>query len=156
MATIIAFAVSDAPSGREALNRLTGLVDDTALAFRDAHGVVTVQQASDLDGGPRDIGHGLLGVMVAVATTGYLGMSTGGERLDRARRELARVGVDVDNLAIAWEQIDAGAAAAFMVAGDDTAVAIESALRTAGYLDVRCVPLSQEGVDVLRGTQHLG
>lgn len=156
MATIIAFAVPDAASGREALHRLTGLVDDTALAFRDAHGVVTVHQASDLAGGPRDIGHGLLGVMVAVATTGSLGMSTGGERLVRARRELAGVGVDVEGLAIAGEQIDAGAAAAYMVAEDETALAIESALRSAGYQDVRRVRVPQEGVDVLRATQHLG
>ena len=155
MATIIAFAVPDAVSGREALNRLTGLVDDTALAFRDAHGVVTVHQASDLGGDGREIGHGLLGVMVALATTRSLGMTTGGERLDRARRELAHMGVDVEGLAIAGKQIDAGAAAAFMVADDETARAIESALRSAGYVDVRCVPVPQEGVDVLRGTQHL-
>lgn len=155
MATIIAFAVPDAASGREALNRLTGLVDDTALAFRDVHGVVTVHQASDLDTGPRDIGHGLLGVMVALATTGSLGMSTGGERLDRARRDLAAAGVDLESLAIAGEQIDAGAAAAFLVADDGTAAPIESALRSAGFLDVRCVRVPQEGVDVLRGTQYL-
>ncbi|GAA2165642.1 putative membrane protein [Humibacillus xanthopallidus] len=156
MATIIAFGVPDPASGRQALNRLTGLVDDTALAFRDADGTVTVHQASDLDGGPSDIGHGLLGVLVAVVTSGSLGMATSDERLDCARRDLARVGVDVEGLDIASAQIDAGAAAAFMVAQDDTAVAIESALRSAGYRDVRSVRVPQEGVDVLRATQQLG
>lgn len=155
MATIIAFAVPDAASGREALNRLTGVVDDTALAFRDAYGVVTVHQASDLAGGPSDIGHGLLGVLVAVATSGSLGRATGDERLERARCDLAGVGVDVEGLGIAGDQIDAGAAAAFMVADDDTARAIDSALRSAGYQDVRCVRVPQEGVDVLRDTQRL-
>ena len=37
-----------------------------------------------------------------------------------------------------------------------TARAIESALRSAGYVDVRCVAVPQEGVAVLRVTQHLG
>lgn len=155
MATIIAFAVPDAPSGREALDRLTGVVDDTALAYRDGHGVVTVKQSSDLAGGPRDIGHGLLGVAVALAASGSLGMPMGGERAERARSDLMRLGVDVSHLDIAGEQIDAGAAAAFMVAGDDNAVAIESALRSAGYHDVRCVHVPEEGVAVLRDTQHL-
>jgi hypothetical protein len=155
VATIIAFAVPDARSGREALDRLTGVVDDTALAYRDEHGVVTVRQASDLDCGSRGIGHGLLGVAVALATTGSLGMTTGGTRAERARRELMHLGVDVEGLDIAGEQIEAGAAAAFMVAGDDNAPAIESALRSAGYRDVRCVRVPEEGVAVLRATQHL-
>lgn len=156
MATIIAFGVPDPASGRQALNRLIGVVDDTAIAFRDADGTVTVRQVSDLDGGPGDIGHGLLGVLVAVATTGSLGMATGDERLDRARNDLSSVGVDLEGLDIAVEQIDADAAAAFMVADDATARAIESVLRSAGYQDVRRVRVPQAGVEVLRGTQHLG
>lgn len=155
MATIIAFAVPDAPSGCEALDRLRGVVDDTAVVYRDGQGVVTVRQFSDLEGGARLIGHGLLGVAVALATSGSLGMPAGGERAERARRDLTRLGVDVKDLDIAGEQIDAGAAAAFMVAGDDNAVAIESALRSAGYRDVRCVHVPEEGVAVLRNTQHL-
>lgn len=155
MATIIAFAVPDARSGREALDRLTGVVDDTALAYRDEHGAVTVKQSSDLDCGPRDIGHGLLGVAVALVTTGSLGMTTGGTRAERARRDLTQLGMDVESLDIAGEQIEAGGAAAFMVAEDDNAPAIESALRSAGYQDVRCVRVPEEGVAVLRATQHL-
>ena len=44
MTTVIAFGVPDPASGREALNRLTGLVDDTALAFMllGGDGVISV------------------------------------------------------------------------------------------------------------------
>jgi hypothetical protein len=155
VATIIAFAVPDAPSGREALDRLTGVVDDTALAYRDEHGVVTVRQCSDLDCGPLDVGHGLLGVAVALATARTLGMMTAGTHAERAHRELMQLGVDVEGLEIAGEQIEAGAAAAFMATADDNAPAIEAALRSAGYRDVRCVHVPEEGVRVLRTTQHL-
>ena len=154
MTTIIAFAVSDEASGREALDRLAGLVDDTAVAFRDEHGVVTVRQASDLDGGSGDIAHGLLGVAVALATTSSHELQTG-ERAHRARLALVRSGVHLDELDLAGEQVDAGAAAAFMVADDDTAVAIESALRTAGYRNVRRVHMPEQAAGVLRDTQRL-
>ena len=156
MTTIIAFAVADVSSGRAALERLTGLVDDTALAFRDQHGAVTVHQSSDLGAGSSDVGHGLLGVAVALAVTASLGMPVGGgARADRARRELIRLGVNLDDLGLAGEQIAAGAAAAFMVAEDDNATAIGSVLRSAGYQDVRCVHMPEGAVRVLRDTQHL-
>jgi uncharacterized membrane protein len=155
MATIIAFEVPDAATGGEALARLTGLVDDTALAYRDAHGVVRVHQAGDLRDRGEVVAHGLLGVLVALATTQFLQMPTGGERLAAARRELRGVGVDLDALGIGGERINDGGAAAFMVADDDTVQAIESALRSAGYRDVRCLPVPDAAVEVLRGTQRL-
>ena len=155
MTTIIAFAVADVSSGRAALERLTGLVDDTALAFRDQHGAVTVHQSSDLGAGSSDVGHGLRGVAVALAATSSLRIPVGGARADRARRELIRLGVNLDDLGLAGEQIAAGAAAAFMVAEDDNATAIGSVLRSAGYQDVRCVHMPEGAVRVLRDTQHL-
>jgi hypothetical protein len=82
-------------------------------------------------------------------------MMAAGTHAERAHRELMQLGVDVEGLDIAGEQIEAGAAAAFMATADDNAPAIESALRLAGYQDVRCVRVSEEGVLALRATQHL-
>lgn len=155
MTTIIAFAVPDERAGREALDRLTGLVDDTAVAFRDEHGVVTVRQVSDLGGRSDDIAHGLLGVAVALAALPAGEPPTCGDRAHRARLDLARAGVQLEGLDIAGEQIDAGAAAAFLVTEDDTAVAIASALRSAGYRNVRRVLMPEVAAGVLRDTQHL-
>lgn len=150
MAMIVAFSVTSRHLGEQALERLEGVAQDTALVFKNSAGKVTVQQSSDLTdrhGAPRG---GLLGAAVSIFAGPLAGLAAGGGAAGAAYGALRATGMNDNMMKLAGKQLEAGEAAVFVLAEDGVAHAIESAVCGAGLDDIEVGGFPEEAEAVLR------
>lgn len=154
MPTIVAFGVTSRQVGAEALGRLEGVAQDTALVYKGRHGKVTVRQSSDLpvDGGLRG---GLLGAAVTIFTGPLVGLAAAGGAAGAAYGALQDAGVPNAMMTLAGRQLEAGRAAVFVLAPDALAHAIESAVRSAGVDDLQVGHFPAEAEPVVKETLQI-
>jgi uncharacterized membrane protein len=148
MTTIVAFSVTSRDRGEEALERLEGVARDVALVYKSHGGKVTVQQCSDLTVGHAMLRGALLGAAVSIFAGPLVGMAATGGAAGAAYGGLRDNGVSERVMKLAGTQLEAGEAAVFVLAGDDLARAIESAVRESGVADIEVgsFPASAESV----------
>lgn len=152
MARIVAFSVTSRDMGVEALERLEGVAQDTALVFKNNAGKVTVQQASDLTDGSRTLRGGLLGAAVTIFVGPLAGLAAAGGSAGAAFGALLDAGMSDDVMTLAGKQLEAGGAAVFVLAEDGIANAIESAVSRAGLDNIEVGGFPEEAEAVLRET----
>lgn len=148
MATIVAFSVASRDMGEEALKRLEGVAQDAALVYKSPRGKVKVQQSSDLTVGHSMLRGALLGAAVSIFTGPLVGMAATGGAAGAAYGGLRDKGVSDKLMKLAGKQLEAGQAAVFVLAEDDLAHAIESAVRDsrAADIEVGSFPAAAESV----------
>lgn len=152
MATIVAFSVKSRDMGEEALERLEGVAEDAALVYKTSHGKVKVQQSSDLTVGKGMLRGGLLGAAVSIFAGPLVGMAAAGGAAGAAYGALRDKGVSDKVMKLAGKQLEAGQAAVFVLAEDDIANAIESAVRDSGVSDIEVGSFPAAAESVIKET----
>lgn len=156
MATIVAFSVTDKEMGEKALTQLEGKVEDAAMVYRTIKGKVKVEQTSDLTAGKGVLRGGLLGAAVSIFAGPLVGMTAAGGAVGAAYAAMRDKGIDDKLMKLAGEQLEAGEAAVFVLAGDSAAATIEGAVRDAGIDDVHATAFDEEAAGVVREVLKLG
>ncbi|HEX5769502.1 MAG TPA: DUF1269 domain-containing protein [Nocardioidaceae bacterium] len=152
MTTIVAFSVTSRDMGEEALRRLEGVAQDAALVYKGHGGKVKVQQSSDLTVGHGMLRGALLGAAVSIFTGPLVGMAAAGGAAGAAYGGLRDKGVSDKVMKLAGKQLEAGQAAVFVLAEDDLAHAIESAVRDSGAADIEVGSFPAEAQSVVAET----
>lgn len=156
MATIVAFGVKTREQGEEALDRLEGVAEDAALVYKTRHGKVKVQQSSDITAGKGALRGGLIGAAVSIFAGPLVGMTAAGTALGIAYGALRDKGVPDKIMKLAGKQLEDGHAAVFVLADDNVAKAIESAVRESGMEDVEVGSFSEDAEKVVLETLKTG
>lgn len=155
MAMIVAFSVTSRDMGEEALQRLEGVAQDTALVYKSSAGKVTVKQSSDLTVGKNILRGGLLGAVVSISTGPLVGLAAAGSAAGAAYGALRDTGVSDKMMKLAGAQLEAGQAAVFVLAEEKIAHAIESAVRDAGVGDIEVGNFPAEAESVVKKTLEI-
>jgi uncharacterized membrane protein len=150
MATIVAFPVASREQGEEALDRLEGRVADAALIYKNKHGRVKIQQSSDMTVGKGLIRGGLIGAAVSIFAGPLVGMAVAGGAVGGAYGALRDKGVSDKLMKLAGQQLEQGGAAVFVLADDDAASSLQSALADAGVSEVEIGSFPAEAQKVVK------
>lgn len=136
MSKIVAFSVPSIEDGQKALEELESAeeVKDVALVYKNAKGHVKVQQTSDVTAGKGALRGGVLGAAVSLFAGPLIPVAAAGAVGGAAIAALGDRGVDNKVMKLASEQLEAGNAAVFVLAGDAEADRIEAKVRELSHL----------------------
>lgn len=136
MAKIVAFSVPTVADGEKALDELDALdeVTDVALVYKNDKGKVKIRQTSDATTGKSMLKGGLLGGVASIFVGPLVGMAAAGAAAGGLYGALRDKGVSDKVMKLAGEQLEAGHAAVFVLADDETADHIEAKVRSLSHL----------------------
>jgi uncharacterized membrane protein len=149
MLQIVAFPVPDREAAAAAVDRLGRVARDTAVVFTAAEGTVRLEQRSDLTAARGAVRGGLLGAAVSIFAGAHLHAADVRGAAGAAYEALRDTGVNDRLMRLAGEQLGSGRAAVFLIAEDDHAAAVESAVRSSGVCQVEIGELAQEATDIV-------
>jgi uncharacterized membrane protein len=136
---IVAFSVASKEQGEQALGQLEDVVgvEDVAMVFKNNKGKVKIQQTSDATVGKSAVRGALLFGVASIFVGPLVGMAATGAAAGGAFGALRDKGVSDQLMKLAGAQLEAGGAAVFVLADDDTAGHIAEQVRAvAGDVEV--------------------
>ena len=139
MSKIVAFSVTSKEQGEQTLDQLEDVagVDDVTMVFKHQKGKVKIQQTSDATVGKSAVKGALLFGVASIVVGPLVGMAAGGAAAGGAYGALRDKGVSDKLMKLAGDQLEAGAAAVFVLADDETATRIADRVRAvAGDVEV--------------------